>query len=174
MSPEHKSTADDHTQELAGIKHIETRLVRVEDEALDAREMVSNLSQSLSSIEATLELFGAQLKTLVNKPSRLGAVIAGVSVGVTIFALALTPVAWLAINNSARHDKDFGRDLKIAEERGALRAQTQSLDALLEQSRQTHLNEGLLNKFIHAQLVEDERQETARRRLEDWKMERER
>ena len=88
MSPEHQNTADDLARELAGIKHIENRLERVEDENLDARELVSTLSQSLSSIEATLVIFGAQLKNLVNKPSRLGSIIAAVSVGITIFARA--------------------------------------------------------------------------------------
>ena len=172
MSPEHQNTADDLARELAGIKHIDNRLERVEDENLDARELVSTLSQSISSIEATLVIFGAQLKTLVNKPSRLGSIIAAFSVGITIFALALTPVAWLAINNSARHDEDVARELQIAEERGALRAQAQGLEALLDQSVQAHMFEALLNTFIQAQMAEDQRQETARRGLEDWEMER--
>lgn len=84
---------------------VHARQDRFENELLDIRDVITELSSGQARTEATLVILSSQMKQLLNRPSRLGAIFTAVGVGVGVFSLALAPVAWLAVTNHGQLEK---------------------------------------------------------------------
>lgn len=81
------------------------RLNRLEDQFLDLGDSISEISRLGASQDATLHIMASQLGTLTNQPSKMPVIVSIFSVGIAFLALALTPIAWLAVNNSQKLDE---------------------------------------------------------------------
>ncbi len=106
------------------IEHLENRFLRFEDDFLDLRDRVSDNANSQSRLEPAIAILSSQMKGIVNRPSNMWLAL---GVATAIIALALTPVAWLAMNNAERVEKLIEIEIAVAEERGYLRARVEAL-----------------------------------------------
>lgn len=112
----------------ANVRDHNRRLGAHDEELRFLREDVSDISKGISSIEATLTIFSNTLGTIANRPTPWGTIIVAASAVVSIFVLALTPMAWLAIENYG-HAKAI--DQKVSERGeivGSLIARIEQID----------------------------------------------
>lgn len=109
------------------------RLLSLEDEQRYIRDDITEQTRILASVESKVHILASQVKTITDRRPQWQLLIAVISVALTLGALALSPVAWLAVNNYERIQTDAGRMLEVNESFGALGARVERIEALAAQ-----------------------------------------
>ena len=136
MADHEQVSATDIALAVGKVSILEDRVQAHLDEVRDLRDDGYEHSKQISSLEATLLIFGNQLESVKTRQEKRrdpwANIIAGVGVLLTIGILALGPIAWLAITNSDRHDLTAEIILKRSELVGEVRANMDAAEESIE------------------------------------------